>query len=201
MPRTIRISRSIRARVTVGALVVTAVVLGIGSIATVQILSRALVEGVAVTIEQDLETLAEQLEHGSESDGLIARIDDDMLVRLSGPTPVANDDEATGLPIVAEDETMRFFVDGEAYLAASEDVDTGVLTVARPLEHVDDAVTTATVLLAVGVPVVLALIGVVVWIVTGRALAPVERLRLQVDGIGASDLGRRVDAGDRKSVV
>jgi signal transduction histidine kinase len=36
----------------------------------------------------------------------------------------------------------------------------------------------------------------VVWVVTGRALRPVERLRRQVDSIEASDLSRRVDAGD-----
>jgi signal transduction histidine kinase len=47
----------------------------------------------------------------------------------------------------------------------------------------------------VAVPLVLALVGGVVWVVTGRALAPVERLRRQVDAVDATDLGQRVDPG------
>lgn len=64
------------------------------------------------------------------------------------------------------------------------------------MEHVDDTVSATTTLLVVTVPLMVLLVGLVVWVVTGRALRPVERLRRQVDSIGASDLSRRVDAGD-----
>lgn len=195
MRRGFPFSRSIRARVTAGAFIVVAVALGVGAVATVQILAGALTEGVRVTVEQDLDTLTDQLETTPPTQA-IDGIDDDLLVRLSGPSPVTNDDDAAGLPEVAEDATVRITIDGDAYLAGSEETDAGTLTAARPLEHVDDAVSTATVLLAVGVPLMLALIAVVVWVVAGRALAPVDRLRRQVDGIGAAGLGRRVDAGD-----
>lgn len=196
MGQRIPFSRSIRARVTAGAFIVVAIVLGIGAVATVRILAGSLTEGVALTVEQDLETVGEQIENGAATVSLIDGIDDDVLVRISGPTPATNDEDAAALPVVAEEATVRIAVDGDPYLAASEETDAGMLTVARSLENVDDTVTAATVLLAIAVPLVLALIGVVVWVVAGRALAPVERLRRQVDGIGANDLERRVDAGD-----
>ncbi|HWU28423.1 MAG TPA: histidine kinase dimerization/phospho-acceptor domain-containing protein, partial [Microbacterium sp.] len=189
-------SRSIRARVTAGAFIVVAIVLGIAAVSTVQILAGALTDGVRVSVEQDLETIGDQLEDGTSAARTVDGIGDDVLVRLSGSAPVVNDEDAAALPMVAEDSTARVVIDGDAYLAASEDTDAGMLTVARPLEHVDDAVSTATVLLAVGVPLVLVLLAVVVWVVAGRALAPVERLRRQVDGIGATELSRRVEAGD-----
>ncbi|MFD5226224.1 sensor histidine kinase [Microbacterium sp. NPDC058342] len=190
MARRVALSRSIRARVTTGAFIVVAIALGVGAVATVQILSGALTEGVRVAVEQDLETIGEQVEAGT---GAIEGIDGDLLVRLGD---AVSDDDAAELPAVAEDATARVVVDGDAYLAASEETDAGTLTVARPLEHVEDAVATATALLAVAVPLLLVLIAVVVWVVAGRALAPVERLRRQVDAIGPDRLGSRVDAGE-----
>ncbi|MGN7979198.1 sensor histidine kinase [Microbacterium sp. 22195] len=181
---------------TAGAFIVVAVVLGIAAVSTVQILAGALTDGVRVSVEQDLETIGARLETSPSAGRTLDDIGDDVLVRLVGSSTVVNDEDAAALPSVSEDSTRRVVVDGDAYLVGSDDTDAGVLTVARPLEHVDDAVSTATVLLAVGVPLVLALMAVVVWVVAGRALAPVERLRRQVDGIGATDLSHRVDAGD-----
>ena len=77
----------------------------------------------------------------------------------------------------------RIEVDGEPYLAASDDTDRGVLTVAHPLAGVDEAVSASAVLLAVAVPLALGLVALVMWMVATRALAPVERLRRQVDAI------------------
>ena len=71
---------------------------------------------------------------------------------------------------------MRIVLDGDPYLAASEDTDAGTLTVARPIEEVDAATSTASVLLAIAVPLLLIVIGAVMWIVATRALAPVERM-------------------------
>ncbi|WP_309065388.1 sensor histidine kinase [Microbacterium sp.] len=188
-----RMLRSLRTRITAGALIVVALVLGLGAVATVQLLERSLTEGVEVALEQDLDRIGDRM---GGRDPRIDDIDDDVLVRVDGPRPTVNDEDADRLPRVPEGEPHRVTVDGEEYLAASEDADGDRrLTVARSLEHVRDAVGTATGLLVVAVPLVLALIGVVVWTVTSRALAPVERLRRQVDEIDATGLHRRVDAG------
>ncbi|GAC79120.1 Signal transduction histidine kinase [Gordonia malaquae] len=186
-----RITRSIRARVTAGAFAVTAVVLGVAAVSTVIIVRDALTDGVAVALEQDLDSIGDRAEADPDT---VRSIDDDLLVRLDGPTPVANDDDASSIPSVGETPS-RVTVDGDSFLAASDDTERGRLTVARPLDHVDDSVSTTTVLLAAGVPSVVVLICIVVWVVSGRALAPVERLRREVDAIGADDLADRVEAG------
>lgn len=200
--------RSIRARLTVGAVAVVAVTLIIGSIAAVLLLRAALTEGVAQTVRQDLDTVSEQLERGP---GRLDTVDGDVLVRVQGPGAPGNgngggddddderrdvnDEDAGGLPIIEDGQTRRITVDGEPYLAASDDTDRGVVTVARPLSGVDDSVFATSRLLMIAVPLVLVLMGVVLWVVASRALAPVERLRRQVAAIDATGLDTRVDAG------
>ncbi|WP_164234082.1 sensor histidine kinase [Microbacterium hydrocarbonoxydans] len=189
--------RSIRARVTLGALVVVALALAAGAIGTVLVIGQLLTGGVAASVEQDLESIGEQLDERRID---IGDLDGDVLVRLQGEGGPHggrsfNDDDAAGLPVVPEDTVARIVVDGDPYLAASEGTDAGVLTVARSVEHVDEAVGTASAVLAVAVPLLLVLIGGVVWAVATRALAPVERMRRQVDDIDGSGLDRRVDPG------
>ena len=197
--------RSIRARLTLGALLVVAIALVVGAAVAVQLVRVSLTDGVAVTLQQDLDSISARLD---DEDVSVDDIDDDVLVRVQAEPDddddgddsgdirnEVNDSDAAVLPIVPEGTTMRVDIDGEPHLAASTDSDRGVLTVARPLEGVDDAVAATGVLLAVAVPLVLALVGVVLWVVSTRALAPVERLRRQVDAIDATDLDQRVDAG------
>ncbi|REJ05927.1 sensor histidine kinase [Microbacterium bovistercoris] len=202
-----RLSRSIRARITLGALIVVALALTLGSVVAVRIMEGSLTEGVAVALEQNLKTIAEQVDRDPSA---VKDLDGDVLVRLDPAgaeggqgsdddddedDDETNDDDAAGLPTAAESDPARVVIDGDSYLVASEQTDAGLLTVAQPLEHVDDAVSTATGLLWFAVPLVLVLIGGVLWVVTGRALAPVERLRRQVDGIDATDLDQRLDTG------
>jgi len=203
--------RSIRSRLTIGALLIVAVALIIGSFAAVQVLRVTLTDGVAAAVQQDVDTISSQLDRGP---GRVDAIDDDVLVRLQGagddhdddhdddddrpaPAPApdqTNDEDARGLPALDDGSVQRIQVDGEPYLAASEQTDRGTLTVARPLAGVDEAVSASAALLAVAVPLVLGLVGLVMWVVATRALAPVERLRRQVDAIDAAGLDRRVDA-------
>lgn len=211
--------RSIRSRLTIGALVIVAAALVAGSFAAVQVLRASLTDGVATAVQQDIGTISEQLDRGQ---GGVDAIDDDLLVRLQGepdrgddeddrederederdeepggeapPVEQTNDDDARHLPVLGDGDVQRIEVDGEPYLAASEETDRGMLTVARPLAGVDEAVSASAALLVVAVPLVLALVGLVMWVVAARALAPVERLRRQVDAIDAAGLDRRVDA-------
>jgi len=68
--------------------------------------------------------------------------------------------------------------------------------VARSLEGIDDTTANLARLLVIGFPMLLALVGTTTWIVTGRALRPVEAIRVEVEGIGAEDLHRRVPEPD-----
>jgi signal transduction histidine kinase len=64
--------------------------------------------------------------------------------------------------------------------------------VARSVEAVGEATGAVAGLLAVGLPLLLAVVGVTTWMVVGRALAPVEAIRTEVDAISAAALHRRV---------
>lgn len=192
-----RARHSIRTRVTAGATTIVALILVVSAVVAVLVLGRVLTASVEESAEQDLESLSSQIENEpSRTASIIAGIDDDQLVRLdsSGGT-VVNDDDAHLLPEAGE-SSRQVTVDNEPYLVIAEETDTGTLTVARTTEHVDETVGATTILLAIAVPLVIVLVGAVVWIVTGRALRPVERLRRQVDSITAEELSRRVDAGD-----
>ena len=64
--------------------------------------------------------------------------------------------------------------------------------VAVPIDDNLTAVNTVTVLLTFAVPLLVAVIGVITWVIVGRALAPVARIRAEVDDISAERLDRRV---------
>lgn len=194
-----RARHSIRTRVTVGATAIVTLILVVSAVLAVLVLGRVLTASVEESAEQDLDSLSSQVENDpSRAESIITGVDDDLLVRFNaagGTGTVVNDDEADQLPEPGE-SSRQVTVDGEPYLVVSEDTDVGTFTVARTTEHVDETVGATTILLAVAVPLVIVLVGAVVWIVTGRALRPVERLRRQVDSITAEELSRRVDTGD-----
>lgn len=183
--------RSIRVRVTAGAVLIVALVLGLAGFATASILSTTLHDSVANTLAHDLNSLGKAAGDDIE---ILESYDQGLLARISGEESAVSDPDAASLPQLQE--PTRILVQGRPYLADSIQTEDGVLTIARPLEQVEEAVNTTTTLLQIGIPLVLVLIFIVVWIVTGRALKPVENLRRQVDAIHADDLSARVDAGD-----
>jgi signal transduction histidine kinase len=68
--------------------------------------------------------------------------------------------------------------------------------VGRTLEQVTASTRTMIGYLALGLPIVLALVGAITWLVVGRALAPVEQMRAEVTEISARELHRRVPESD-----
>lgn len=187
-----RRTRSVRTRIALVAVAAVAVLLGIGAIGTVWTLDRVLTGQIAAQLEDDLDTIADAVEE--RGDRAIVDRDDDVLIALHTDRGVrVNDDDAQGLPdprgIGGSSEAR---VDGEPMLILAEDTDEGMLVVARSVEDVADAVGAATAVLAVAVPIGIALIGVVVWLVAARSLGPVERIRRQVDQIGSDSLDQRV---------
>ncbi|MFI1417307.1 ATP-binding protein [Streptomyces sp. NPDC020731] len=88
--------------------------------------------------------------------------------------------------------------DTEDYRFAAVEVETddrGRLTVhaGAPLAAEHGAVRTALTVMLIGFPLLLAVVGAVTWLVTGRALRPVEGIRSEMAAITASeDLARRV---------
>ncbi len=175
-------------------MVVVALALALGAVGTVWMLERILTDQVAAQLESELESIADMVEEGGSGGAWIEDRDDDVLIALQADgRTVVNDEDALQLPLPAEDGTpARVEVDGEHLLVVGEEVDGGALVLARSTETIAEAVSTASVLLAVAVPLAVALIGVIVWVVAARALAPVERIRRQVDHIDAGALDQRV---------
>jgi signal transduction histidine kinase len=67
-----------------------------------------------------------------------------------------------------------------------------VVYVGRSVENVDHDMFVATVILAIALPLLVALVGSTTWFLVGRALKPVESIRQEVADITGSDLHRRV---------
>jgi signal transduction histidine kinase len=88
------------------------------------------------------------------------------------------------------------FESDEDFLVTARRVtsDEGTLFVyaAATLEQVDDTIGTVNKVLGLGVPLLLAAVGLTSWLVTGRALRPVETMRAEVAEITSHDLERRV---------
>ncbi|MFE9625682.1 sensor histidine kinase [Streptomyces sp. NPDC006527] len=123
--------------------------------------------------------------------------DDDSALRPGeiGEDPAYSDGSAT--------------IDGETadYRFASVPVETedrGTLTVhaGAPLSTERSAVRTALTVMLIGFPLLLAVVAAVTWLVTGRALRPVEGIRREMAAITASaDLARRVPEPDTHDEV
>ncbi|MBT9410118.1 HAMP domain-containing protein, partial [Salmonella enterica] len=79
----------------------------------------------------------------------------------------------------------------------SEDVDGDqTLVLAVPMDEDAETLSTVATLLVIAVPALLLLVAVTTWLVTGRALRPVTRIRQEVEGITAERLDHRVPAPD-----
>ena len=116
----------------------------------------------------------------TDADGAVVRSSQP----LSEPLPTEDADEGR-LPgadhpyVVVTEDARR---GGEEYDVA----------VAVSLEEVDDSTAALVTPLLVGLPLVLLLVGGTTWVVATRALAPVERIRREVEQITGDRLDRRV---------
>ena len=188
---------SLRARIVLAATSVVALALVIGAVLFVLLFQWSLEESLRSATEADASSIANRI----ESAGEIAltpeeKEDDDRLFQLVvDGSVVAASDEAESLAAIADDELddwQTVEVDGDRYLVVAEDAEGAVVIAGRELDEVDDAMGVVIPLVAIAVPLLLLLVAFTVWLVVGRALRPVERLRREVDAVTASSLDRRV---------
>jgi signal transduction histidine kinase len=190
-------SRSLRARITLVSTAIVAATLLIGALVFVLVLRAVLVTEVSTAAERDLE----QIETEFHSTGALASFDaddDEIFVQVTDASGalLAGSETLDGQPVPLADaddpQTVRLPDEDAAYLVATEEIDDITLAAGRSLEAVDEAVGTVTWLLAAAVPLLLAVVAVLTWIVVGRALSPVERMRREVDAVTATSLDRRI---------
>ncbi len=188
--------RSVRGRTTLGATIVVAVALLIGAFSFYGVLSASIHSSTERAAEQRLSELAERA--GGPGGKGIDALEDEILQILGpdGSVRAASEearDKLGSTPLPADDDPQTTTLDGDTVLVVSEDIE-GDQTLVLAVSMDDDAETLATVatLLAIAVPLLLLLVAVTTWLVVGRALRPVERIREEVDGITAERLHQRV---------
>lgn len=188
--------RTVRGRTTLGATVVVAVALLVGAFSFYGVLSASIHDSTERAAEQRLSELAERA--GGPGGKGIDALEDEILQILGpdGSVRAASEearDKLGSTPLPVDDDPQTTTVDGDTVLVVSEDIE-GDQTLVLAVSMDDDAETLATVatLLAVAVPLLLLLVAVTTWLVVGRALRPVERIREEVDGITAERLHQRV---------
>ena len=195
---------SVRLRTTLAAMVVVAVALLVGAVAFIGIVERSLTAEVLTSVQTRAGDLVALVESGVPLDRLIDEQADDEFIQvvdadgevvsaspgLGGEPPVVDLEagESATSDVPFDDE--RFLVYAAAAQAGGEPY---VIVLGRTLEPVAEATRLVAGLLTIGLPIVLAFVALTTWVVVGRALAPVDRMRAQVDAIGAHELDRRVE--------
>ena len=196
---------TVRVRTTVGAVVVVGVAMVIGAVVLVAVLRDTLTRGVRSAAMLRAEDVAAVLESHTESAEAALAVDDagDLVIQVldRDARVVASSPNIKGRPPVAvlrpgESAQVDVPVDDDPFLAAASAADTSdgrfTVVVARTMDMVGDSTNTVARLLAAGLPLLLVIVGMTTWKVVGRALAPAEAIRREVDEISAAELHRRV---------
>ncbi|WP_258064109.1 MULTISPECIES: cell wall metabolism sensor histidine kinase WalK [unclassified Rathayibacter] len=188
--------RSLRTRITAAATAVVAAAALLGSVLFVLVLSSVLASSAASAADAEAERVAALVEQGGPeavrgSEGLVQLV-------VDGRVAAAGED-AEDLPPLAlaeSDDPVTVDVDdeGAVVVAARELDDDSLVVVGVPDEGREEAVSTTIGLLAVAVPLLIALVAVVCAVVVGRALRPVERMREEAEAVTSSALDRRIAA-------
>ena len=195
---------SVRLRTTVAAMLVVAIALLVGAFALVSLVRGSLRDGLETSAEQRASALVDQIESsglpedGPTDDDEDADDPDDLVWQVTdadGTVVRSSQPLSESLPTEDADEARLPGADHQ-YVVVTEDAEVGeqeyVVSVAVSLEEVDDSTAALVPPLLVGLPLVLLLVGGTTWVVATRALAPVERIRREVEQITGDRLDRRV---------
>ena len=189
----------IRLRITAVAASVVALALLVGAVAFWLTLRTALYGELGASAEQDAAAFAEQVDQaGVEA---LPDLDDDrfwqVIDRDSGAV-VAASDAAEDLGALADRDggapALVYLEEGEPPFVTAADREGGdiIVVAGRSSDSADATLGTVAVLLAIGVPLIAGIVAATTWLAVGRALAPVERMRREVEAVTSTDLHRRV---------
>jgi signal transduction histidine kinase len=196
-------------RITAAAVVVVGVAMVVGAVLLVSVLRETLTREVRAAARLRGQDVAAVLAANGAGPGPLA-VDDaeELLIQVldEGGRVVAASPGAGGLAPVARlrpGESAEVEVpaggpveEGGEFLAVATGADTPqgrrTVVVVRSTETVTEATAAVSGLLAIGLPLLLMVVGTTTWILVGRALAPVEAIRAEVDAISGDALHRRV---------
>ncbi|HET6563539.1 MAG TPA: HAMP domain-containing sensor histidine kinase [Marmoricola sp.] len=204
---------SVRVRTTAVAVVVVAVALTVGAFMLVALVRDSLRDGVEAGAEQRAASLVEQIESSGLPDVATADDDEDadepdelvwQVTDVDGTVVRSSQPLVVPLPIDDADE-VRLPGGDSPYVVTTDEASVAGreydVAVAASLEEVDDSTAALVTPLLFGLPLVLLLVGGTTWVVASRALAPVERIRREVELITGDRLDRRVpEPGSRDEI-
>jgi HAMP domain-containing protein len=190
------------------ATLAVAVVLVTTGVALVAQQRSVLIEQLDEAIAADADRLVDELGTSPTAADLVIAGDDDAVAQLMTPSgdvvasspnlavtsPLGEipdgvgDVFATSSSIGTDDVKYRVL----SRLVPAADGRTFVIHIASPRDDIDETVGALVVSLSATVPIVTGVLAMLIWVLVGRTLRPVERIRAEVAEIGRSGLDRRV---------
>jgi signal transduction histidine kinase len=209
-PRGLARLGTVRVRTTVAAALVAGLAMAVGGLALVAVLRASLTGELRTAARLRGQDVAAVLAAHPAGPGPVAVDEpDELLIQILDERGrvVAASPGAEGLAPLARlrpgqsaEVTVPVSAPVEAdgqFLAVAVGADTALgrrtVLVVRSTETVSETTASVGGLLAVGLPLLLAVVAAITWIVVGRTLAPVEAIRAEVDAISAAALHRRVN--------
>ncbi|TQK70921.1 MULTISPECIES: HAMP domain-containing sensor histidine kinase [unclassified Nocardioides] len=194
-----------RLRTTLAAVLVVAVALVVAAVLLVLAVRSSLRDAAETTAEHRASDLVTQVDSGRLPEpGETDDEPDDVVWQVTGAdgqVVVASGSLSGRIPV--EDGEVVALRGGEhRYVVVTEDTGAGgVVAVAASLEDLDETTAALVVPLLLGVPLLLVVVGATTWLVVGRALRPVDRIRAEVERISGSSLERRVPVPTGKDEI
>ena len=193
-------------RTTGAAVLVVGLALVVGAILLVATLRSQLENEIKTSAELRAHDVAAALDGGTSPHDLAVPNAGDELVQViasdgkvvassknvAGAAPVANldpGDSKTVSHVRIDNDDHKFIVTA---ISARVDSSHYVVLVGRTAGLATDSTSFVATRLLAGIPVMLLIVGLIAWWLTGRALAPVESMRSEVEEISGSELHRRV---------
>ena len=185
------------------ATLIVGIALVVGGLVLVRLLRTSLNDNVQTAAELRARDVVASLEGGAAPSTLTVAGEEKSLIQVLDPTGavVASSQNVEGEPPIARlapggARTLEQLPisDHDPYRVVARQTKDGQFTVlvAQSLGPADDSTALVGRVLFAGIPVLLVLVAGTTWIVAGRALRPVERIRAQVAAISADELARRV---------
>lgn len=210
---------SIRARSTILATVVVLAALIAGSFVILELYEQQLVANLDNTLEQQVADRLQLLESGGSTDVLTTALESEAFVwigssdgqviaqgggisAVENPVPEVIGKTQTIDLLVEERKPEEVEIERHQLRIASATASTGEVVVAgAELELIDNTIGELARLFLIAVPVLAALVSVLAWLITGRALRPVAAIQEQAELISGATLTERVPVPDTHDEV
>jgi signal transduction histidine kinase len=194
---------TVRVRTTAAAVIVVGGALVVAAVAMVFLLRRSLSDDVRNAALLRAEAVAEGIAAGESDVAAVVGEQDEEFVQVLNAVGrvVESSPRLSGQPPVArlapgESQQVELSFEDDPFLAVATSAESAegsfTVIVGRTLESVVESGRAVTGLLTAGVPLLMVVVGLVAWRVVGRALAPVEAIRAEVEAISSKELHRRV---------